>query len=107
MNPQVEDGALAIETIASFIGATHSLRSFGGVSGENEIISALLEHSKNTLETVDFVLSYHMPLPARSLRDFQKLSDITLPARQLVRKFNKLLGSSSIEWVDLLNFLPP
>ena len=49
LNVQVDTCELAAETIASFIGATHSWRCLSGV---DEIISALLKHSKHSLETV-------------------------------------------------------
>ena len=88
-------------TIASFIGATHSLRSISGVSGEDKIIAALIEHSKHSLQTVNFSHDLYMPVPACSLQNFQQLTNVTLPARHLVTKFTRK------EWVDLPSFLPP
>lgn len=90
---------------------------------EDEIISALLQHSRHSLETVNFDGG---PLPTRSavpLQDFPKLTNIVLSATQLIDtstyKPPKIRvtahGGVDMEesafgitdWVDLLTFLPP
>ena len=77
---------LAPKTLASFIGATHSLRSISGVINEEIIMSALLEHSKHSLETLVFVVPDATTdvLSQTSLQPFEKLTLFILPAIQLI-----------------------
>ena len=115
------------KTTASFIGATHSLRYLKCVANTDEIISALLEHSKHSLETLG--LFETMPPstccapPYRSLQPFQKLANIYLDQSQLIDM--STYKPSHIEYhqdetvdldkstfgtttrIDLLTYLPP
>ena len=58
------------------------------MANKDDIVSALLEHSKHSLETVVFfetmLLSTCCAAPYRSLQPFQKLADITLDQSQLI-----------------------
>lgn len=121
---------LTPETTASFIYATHSLR-FARVTNDDVVISALLEHSKNSLETVIFDKSIRW-LPyggvrQHSLQGFRKLANIELPQSQLVditeHKESPLEGDAgpsadvkmdpygiterTMDRISLLAFLPP
>lgn len=117
---------LDTKTVASFIGATHSLRSLNGVSNDDKIVSALLEYSRHSLETVSFDDRTTLPtsgaLPQHSLQPFEKLTHVVLPASQLVDMStyvphqiqytadNRIDEEESTfgttNWVDLSTFLP-
>ena len=81
---------LAPETVASFIGATHSLRSLNGVSNETTVVSALLEHSKHSLETLEFDGTYAIidVLSQPSLQPLEKLTHFILPISHLIAMSN-------------------
>ena len=77
-----------METVASFIGATHSLRYLSRVEILDEIVLTLLRHSRYSLETVAF--DEHILWPKScdtsqySLHGFEQLSNIVLPHNQLI-----------------------
>ena len=127
LNVQVDTCDLAAETIASFIGATHSLRCLLGATNDGKIISALLKHSKHSLETL--VLCNPNPLAKpptasrHSFESFSRLANIELPLSHLVdmstyepphTEYNaddsitlekRVFGTT--DWVDLRTLLPP
>lgn len=93
------------------------------MANDDEIISALLKHSKHSLETMDFDERTSGLVPQHSLQSFQKLANIVLPTSQLVDKSTykpsqikytvghrfdveeSVFGTT--DWVDLLKFFPP
>lgn len=131
-NLTFDDCELASKTIASFIGATHSLRSINGVSNDGIIVSALLEHSKHSLETVKFDgrlttfdgrFTTSDVLSQPSLQPFEKLTHIMLSASQLIDMSNykplqieytaeydvdaEKTDFGIVTWIELSAFLPP
>ena len=89
-------------------------------------MSALLQHSKHSLERVNFdegPLPTRTAVPRYSFQNFQRLTHIVLSASQLVDtstyKFSKIRSTAHggvdmeksafgiTDWVDLLTFLPP
>lgn len=93
---------------------------------KDEIILALLEHSKHSLETVNFDEQSPLPtsatVPQRSLQKFQKLANIVLPPSQLINlstyKPSQIYYTvdhgidveksvfGTTDWIDLSTFLP-
>ena len=61
------------------------MRSIKGVDNEGTIVSALLEHSKHSLETIEFdEYTRTDVLLQPSLQPFEKLTHIIFPASQLI-----------------------
>ena len=109
---QVDACELAVETIASFIGATHSLRCLSGVTNDDEIISALLKHSKQSLETVVFDRPSSRPKTStaspHSFESFPRLANIELPQSHLYEPIHpKQSAFDTTDRVDLRSSLPP
>lgn len=77
-----------METVASFISATHSLSYLARVELKDEIVLALLQHSKHSLETVLFDERSMWPTRGdysqHSLHSFEQLANIELPHNHLI-----------------------
>lgn len=75
-------------TVASFIGATHSLRYLARVKITDEIVLALLRHSRRSLETVFFDDHHSWPISCEiahyPLHKFERLANIELPHNKLI-----------------------
>lgn len=106
----------------------YSLRSLNGVESDDRIISALLDYSTHSLETLIFdrlaLLSIGgAALPQHSLQSFEKLAHVVLPASELVERSTYIPYQieytaddcidedkstfGTTDWVDLSTFLPP
>ena len=102
------------------------MRSLEGVPLDDQTFSALLEHSKHSLEAANFdqgPFPTSGAIPQHSFQDFPKLANIRIATKQLVDMYtyqpskirytphDRIDGEESVfgntDWIDLITFLPP